>query len=484
MGWHESTFRSFKRAVEGHLLQVGAGYLTQSTFINAYNEDGENYLTSSNFWNTYQISFSQALYDKQYLFGIIMTATMKLQHKTIIKYEHSLDGILAWYELKQEFEYDGSEDLRLEQLEALSNIKYTGNEPGGMQAYIDRFQAYMAELTAIKPNDYNDDRKKRLLLINIRQAQGVAHLVQKCRDNEYMSFEKCAAYLRSNSMLIDTHNEMIIPSRLMKVEDITQNEPEPQKSLESVSKMFHTMAEENGLENSFRMFNTRVFRESLSIPTSIWMELKPAIQEEINKIRQQVREQCLANPNPHQRPPQSYKSVPKDEKIPNQYPTMKQKSTAANLVNSIPEMDLESDDDTDDEAFHMYMTKTKPVPDTSSSTINVRAHFEYCADPLYHNSICAIADGGADSCILGKHAKVLSYTGRFANLVGYDPETTRTDKVPIVTALLKVKSAFDNIPIILKVHEAPYNPSSPITLLSEYQIREYELVIDSVAKKH
>ena len=38
--------------------------------------------------------------------------------------------------------------------------------------------------------------------------------------------------------------------------------------------------------------------------------------------------------------------------------------------------------------------------------------------------------------------------------------------------------------MLLKVHEAPYNPQSPITLLSEYQIREYGLVVDSVARKH
>ena len=51
--------------------------------------------------------------------------------------------------------------------------------------------------------------------------------------------------------------------------------------------------------------------------------------------------------------------------------------------------------------------------------------------------------------------------------------------------MIKVRSSSTgNIPIILKVNEAPYNPSSPITLLSEYQIREYGLIIDSVAKKH
>lgn len=59
------------------------------------------------------------------------------------------------------------------------------------------------------------------------------------------------------------------------------------------------------------------------------------------------------------------------------------------------------------------------------------------------------------------------------------------EKIPIVTALIKVKSSsMDNYPILLKINEAPYNPLSPITLLSEYQIREHGLVIDSVAKKH
>jgi hypothetical protein len=36
----------------------------------------------------------------------------------------------------------------------------------------------------------------------------------------------------------------------------------------------------------------------------------------------------------------------------------------------------------------------------------------------------------------------------------------------------------------LKVNEAVYYKDNPITLLSEYQIREYGFVIDSVAKKH
>lgn len=62
--------------------------------------------------------------------------------------------------------------------------------------------------------------------------------------------------------------------------------------------------------------------------------------------------------------------------------------------------------------------------EASSDVIDVKAHFEYRDNPNFKDAIYAISDG-ADSCILGMNAKVLSYTGRFANLVGYDPNTTR-----------------------------------------------------------
>ena len=124
---------------------------------------------------------------------------------------------------------------------------------------------------------------------------------------------------------------------------------------------------------------------------------------------------------------------------------------------------------------------------TFTPSIQVQAHVEY-ADrftgythtPTVSHAIC---DSGADSCVVGKMAKVLSYTMRTANLVGYDPQTTKSASLPIVTALLKTMSA-ENVPLLLQVNEAIYNKNSPITLLSEYQMREHGLVVDSVASKH
>ena len=201
-----TTFRSFKRAIEGHLLQVGAGYLTEDSFIQLYFQMGQEYLKSKHFWEKYQISIPQALFDQSYLYGILVSATKDLQNKIIIKYEKNQDGILAWHDLKKDYAYDGSKELRVEQLETIVQRPFSNKDFGGMQSYIDHFQAYIGELESIAPSEYSDSRKKRMLLNNIRNAEGVAHLIQKCRDDDSMTYEDCAAYLRKYAFLIDQSN--------------------------------------------------------------------------------------------------------------------------------------------------------------------------------------------------------------------------------------------------------------------------------------
>ena len=174
------------------------------------------------------------------------------------------------------------------------------------------------------------------------------------------------------------------------------------------------MTEEDGIETTFRCFNARSFRDRLGIPTPIWNEMEPAICEKVNEIRAKLKQK---RPNT---PPRSSKS-----EIPAQYPTMKSKDTIANLVNSLGDMDLGEDSDTDDDILQTsaYMVKQKvsidPCGDSDgeleirthlnldppSDVIDLRAHFEYEDSPHLRNVIYAISDGGADSCILGKHAK-------------------------------------------------------------------------------
>ena len=70
-----------------------------------------------------------------------MTATINLQHKTILKYEGSRDGIFAWHEFKQYFEYDGNSTLREEILDNLALVPYSGKMP--IADFIDQFQNHM-----------------------------------------------------------------------------------------------------------------------------------------------------------------------------------------------------------------------------------------------------------------------------------------------------------------------------------------------------
>ena len=137
-------------------------------------------------------------------------------------------------------------------------------------------------------------------------------------------------------------------------------------------------------------------------------------------------------------------------------------------------------DTTNDDFLNSSPTLDQPYP-----VLEIHAHLEYSQDPWYQDKIYAISDGGADSCILGEYCKVVEHTGRYANLVGYHPETTKSSKIPIVNGLIKVRSSTTgNYPVFLRINEAPYYKNSPITLLSEYKIRDYGLVIDSVATKH
>ena len=53
------------------------------------------------------------------------------------------------------------------------------------------------------------------------------------------------------------------------------------KDLKKIFRMFYSMALEAGIELTYKMFNARLFRDSLTIPTEIWAELEPSIKDKI-----------------------------------------------------------------------------------------------------------------------------------------------------------------------------------------------------------
>ena len=120
-----------------------------------------------------------------------------------------------------------------------------------------------------------------------------------------------------------------------------------------------------------------------------------------------------------------------------------------------------SDEETGDKMLHQMFNVTTTEEKDNIQMVNTAKDKQ--------QQYFAISDRGADFCIVGQNATVVSHTGQFATLVGYDPTTTKSQHLPIVTAYLKAK-AQNNVPVLLKMNEAVYNQGSPIMLLSEYQI--------------
>ena len=197
---------------------MGEGNLLDKTFVDMCKRLGQEYLKSDVFWTVHKISFPQAIFDREYLYGILVTATKGKKSKIILSHQVSKDGILAWDEFLNDFDNEGFDDLRLQHLEVELQRVYNSDSDEGLAEYIDNFGATIAELEAISPNKYTDRRKKRQLLSNMREAQGMSHLLQRCMDDKNFTYANTALYLRKNAKAIDYYNIRSKPKKLLHID--------------------------------------------------------------------------------------------------------------------------------------------------------------------------------------------------------------------------------------------------------------------------
>ena len=246
--------------------------------------------------------------------------------------------------------------------------------------------------------------------------------------------------------------------------------------------LFNTMLKDTGnVLTTYQAYNSRTYRDSLQIPDLIWKELSAEYRGEIDRIRREVpakyRDQKSTNTHEHR---------PGQQTLPNQYASRANTNHIATNMNTDEPNDKDDDsgehpdDFTDDDILYFYNLQC--AHETQPEDIVVYANLEWTVS--HEDKVYALSDGGADSSILGRHSYVLSDSGRFATLVGYNPANTETKHVPIVSAYLKCCSSHDNICVFLKINEAPWIKDNPITLLSEYQICHHRYRIDSTSSHH
>jgi hypothetical protein len=203
---NRARFWEYRQAIMGHLLQVGAGYLLDNDFLTEYeihraSHQHMEYLTSEAFWSKHGVPFAQAQYDRQYLYGILLSLTRKIDNKVILANEKDLDGILAWIQMRRNYDYGGSIQLRVEVIDVEVRKPYF-NSPGGLSEHIERHQTLMAELNIIAPKEYTDNRKQQLLFANVRRAPGMTHLTDYCRVKNW-SYDMSADFLLQKALVLE-----------------------------------------------------------------------------------------------------------------------------------------------------------------------------------------------------------------------------------------------------------------------------------------
>ena len=488
-----TSFKAYKNGVEGHLLQTGATYLLDESFQEAYEEyrhEGVDYLKTQSFYEKYNVKYLQADTDRTWLYGILVsTNRVNGERKIIQQYSRSKDGIKAWMDFISHYNNHGSNDIRAEVLEELIRIPYTSTYNGTLLEYLDKLAANLNELESLVPGQYNDDRKNWILRSNLQEAPGpkLPSLLQNCKDSK-LPFSEAMQYLRQNGL---TKADLLGESTSKRIHHSGTSDSN-EKSYEDCKQLYTLMAAEMGPTMAFNTLQKSVgLRQQLQIPNPIWKKMSVEIRKQIMDAREAVIKEAGNNTTITEQ---------KKKELPSQFNLKNSKdnnmdSKLAQLVEVFDQCDIETDDSEDDTSMDgtnctfMVHTTQDDQESVDDSEVTIKAHVEYEDRIIAFNKktktqkVYAISDSGADTCVFGKDCHVESITNRHANLVGYDPSTTRSGKMNIVTALLKVKSR-EGIPLLIRGHEVVHNPNSTITLLSEYQIRENGLVIDPVATKH
>jgi hypothetical protein len=108
-------FEVFRNSVEGHYGQIGAGYLFDTSFQNAYLEKGVDCYVD--FMDEVH-SASQIKKDARALYGALLSACQGgVGRRILMENRGKQDGIRSWYQLVNQYETDGNKNVRVKKLE-------------------------------------------------------------------------------------------------------------------------------------------------------------------------------------------------------------------------------------------------------------------------------------------------------------------------------------------------------------------------------
>jgi hypothetical protein len=130
--WHGTIdhFEVFRNNDEGHYRQIGAGYLFDSSFQEAYLErDVDCYV---DFLDEVP-SYSQIKKDARALYGALLSACQNgVGRRILMENRDKQNSIRSWCRLVQQYETDENRNVRIKRLESVINTVFCSVKSGSV----------------------------------------------------------------------------------------------------------------------------------------------------------------------------------------------------------------------------------------------------------------------------------------------------------------------------------------------------------------
>ena len=419
-----------------------------------------------------KITQEQLESDITYIFGALQSVFCVYGKVNILHYQYTQDGIMVWHNFLNEFDHSGDQQVASYSHLAMIDTIFSSEYDGGLAQFVLDLQNAFVELEALQVH-YTPQQQLDTLL---RHAHTVDTnwMITYCHQ-QGLDFTQSCTFLCQQGQSIAWA-------------ELATSKHNSKHVVQADAALSHTPLS-SGVDDLHTLLLAN--RSDTDVPHALWKLLPPEVQTVVIEACRQLRQSERQSSQLEGGPTGSVNSLPR------QYSNSKD-TRKVQFVDSAGDTGSNQDNDKDDsdpedasevEAnARALLAALQYDPNWRVNNLTVKAHIEYehqvktFLTKAADGEGTAISDAGADSCVGGCGWAITSTTMHKANLVGFDDQCARKDGLTIGTAITKIVSV--DPPIFVHAHEMVMNPSSWITLLSEYQIREYGCVIDSVAKHH
>ena len=457
--------------VHGHLTQVGVSYLLSSAVMGVYMEDPEGAFSAIP--ESKQITYEQFLSDKEYLYGVLQSVCLYgVGSHHLQQYKDTQDGLATYISLMNEYAHGGDVSVRAAYFRQMTQLRWNPNQP--LLQYLANLQTAYVHLSELDEH-YSDARKISNTVQNfsgtpMHQFAFSVAKNPKTKNNFKLFCKDIREYAHS-----DNYGAMVTSRRRAKktsVESFPMEDPETDQtpmedpSVELLRHMFQFSVRQKSSENDF------------SIPRGAW-KLLESIDPAILAKYQEQRTEILAKRKPKQ-PDQG-------QGLPRQYaPSSRNANLTVTQGMDEDASDTSSDVDVDDmvtefaNVFNSFVGNMRTI--RCSVDFGTRDSQIYSmSKSSFHLAAC---DSGADTILFGPGWSFVEDTMRRANVIGFEQGNLERRGLTIGTRCTVVTLS-NGQQVILVAHEGVDNSkNSEITLLSEYQMRDFGLIVDSVSRNH